>query len=102
MRHIGIAFFGLLALMLVGCADGKITPAETALTACQTYATALSTAAKLNKAHQLSPKAVVAVDKSVAIADPLCSGPSPKFDGSALDTVSVNSAVAVINAAIGE
>lgn len=89
-------------LLLAACQDGKVTPAETALTACQTYTAALNTAAKLNAAGQLSEKAEAAVDKSVAIADPLCGGPSPKFDGSALDTVSVNSAVAMINAAIGE
>lgn len=89
-------------LALMACTDGRITPAETALTACQTYTAALNTAAKLNAAGQLSDKAEAAVDKSVAIADPLCGGPAPKFDGSALDTVSVQAAVAMINAAIGE
>jgi len=91
-----------IPLMLVACQDGKITPAESALTACQTYTAALNTAAKLNAAGQLSEKAEAAVDKSVAIADPLCGGPSPKFDGSALDIVSVQAAVAMVNAAIGE
>lgn len=89
-------------LLIAACADGKITPAETALTACQTYTAALNVAAKLNDAGKLSEKAEAAVDKSVAIADPLCGGPAPKFDGSALDTVSVQSAIAMINAAIGE
>jgi len=91
-----------IPLFLAACNDGKITPAETVLTACQTYTAALNTAATLNKAGKLSVKAVAAVDKSVAIADPLCSGPAPKFDGSALDTVSVQSAINVIQAAIGE
>lgn len=89
-------------LLLAACTDGKITPAESALTICQTYTAALNTAAKLNAAGQLSDKAEATVDKSVAIADPLCGGPSPKFDGSALDIVSVQAAVAMINAAIGE
>jgi hypothetical protein len=89
-------------LALMACQDGKITPAETALTACQTYTAALNTATALNTAGKLSAKAVVAVDKSVAIADPLCGGPAPKYDGSALDAVSVQSAIAMINAAIGE
>lgn len=92
----------LCLLVMTGCADGKVTPAETALTACQTYTAALSVAAKLNDAGKLSDKAEAAVDKSVAIADPLCGGPAPKYDGSALDTVSVQAAIAMINAAIGE
>lgn len=100
MKRLIILAFPLL--VLTACADGKVTPAETALTACQTYTVALNTAAKLNKAGELSEKAEAAVDKSVAIADPLCGGPAPKFDGSALDTVSVNAAVQMINAAIGE
>jgi hypothetical protein len=100
MKRIILA--SVVALTLSACQSGKITPAETALTACQTYTAALNTAAKLNTAGQLSAKAEAAVDKSVAIADPLCAGSAPKFDGSALDTVSVQAAVAMINAAIGE
>lgn len=96
------ALIGGLLVFLTACADGKITPAESILTACQTYTSALNAATSLNKAGKLSAKAVVAVDKSVAIADPLCTGPAPAYDATALDVVSVESAIKIINTAIEE
>mgnify|MGYP003705703597 CR=1 FL=1 len=57
-------------LLLAACADGKITPAESALTTCQAFTASLNVATSLNKAKQLSQKQVGLVDKAVAIADP--------------------------------
>ena len=86
-----------LALM-AGCADGKITPAESVLTACQTYNGLLMTAARLNSAGALSAKQTAAVDKSIAMTTGLCEGDAPNVDATALDIASVEAANLVLDA----
>lgn len=90
-----------LLVGLAGCADGKITAAESILTACQTYNSALNTVTALNNAKPLSAEKVKAVDKSIAISDGICDGPAPKYNATALDIVAVQGASALLQAVIG-
>jgi len=103
MRFQTVALLGavMLTTAAFGCTNGKVTPAETALTACQTFTAALNTATALNNAHSLSEKQQGLVDKAVAIADPICNGPAPAVDATAFEVVSVSSAAQIINAVIG-
>lgn len=96
MKHLlAFLFIGLLA----GCQGGKITPAETAVTACDTFASALVTLASLNSAGKLSDKQVALVDSTKEYVDPFCLGDAPDVDASAID-LTVTAGVAVLQSII--
>jgi hypothetical protein len=92
----------LFATGLSACTDGKITPAETVLTGCQTYNGLLATANELDKQGQLSPSQVEGVSMSIDLADPICGGPAPKVDATALEVVKADSAVEILKVITGQ
>lgn len=93
---IALTFCGLLA---AGCQGAKITPAETALTGCDAFASALMTLASLNSAGKLSESKVELVDKTKAYVDPFCTGPAPAVDVSAIN-LTVTAGVSVLQSII--
>lgn len=89
----------VIALSLAACQNGKITPAETAVTGCETFASALTTLAALNNAGKLSDKQVSLVDKTKAYVDPFCLGSPPDVNASAID-LTVTAGVSVLQSII--
>lgn len=97
-----IAAIGFLALLTAGCAGGKITPAETVLTACQTFNSALATITAQNLVDPLSDYKAGKVDQAITLSGGVCDGPSPAIDASALEIASVQGANLVLNAVMGD
>lgn len=93
---IALAFCGLLA---AGCVGGRVTPAETALTGCDAFASALTTLASLNAAGKLSESKVELVDKTKAYVDPFCLGEAPDVNASAID-LTITAGVSVLQSII--
>lgn len=91
-----------VGLALAACVGGKITSAETILTACQTFNSSLATVATANNQKPLKASVVSKVDKAVALTDGLCGGASPDINATALDIASVQGANIVLQAVIGE
>lgn len=97
----GFIIAAALVIGLAGCAGGKITPAETILTACQTYNSALATISAQNTVDPLSADKVKIVDRSIALSGGVCDGPAPKYDATALDIAAVQGANLALNAILG-
>lgn len=89
-----------LGVLLASCSSShRITPAETALTGCDAFASALMTLASLNSAGKLSESKVELVDKTKAYVDPFCTGPAPAVDVSAIN-LTVTAGVSVLQSII--
>jgi hypothetical protein len=94
----------LPVVLLVGlgaCVGGKITPAESILTACQTFNGALKTVATQNQVDPLSAAKVKRVDQAVDLSGGLCDGAAPDINASALDIAAVQGANIILEAVIG-
>lgn len=89
----------VLLIGLGACQGGKITPAETALTGCDTFASALVTLSALRAQGKLSDGKISLVDKTRAYVDPFCLGDAPDIDASAID-LTVNAGVSVLQSVI--
>lgn len=82
---LGFALLAAFAVSGAACDKGKISPAETALLGCDTYAAALNTVAALNEEGKLSAGTVKIVDQSRATVKPICEGGSPDVDATVKD-----------------
>lgn len=89
------------ALLLAACQTGRITPAETELLGCDAFAGALATLAGYKAQGKLSAGTISIVDKTRAYVNPLCMGPSPDVNKSAVDTA-IDGGVRVLQTIIAE
>ena len=95
MKYAAIGFLAILT----GCAGGKVTPAETALTGCDAFASALTVLATMNAQGKLSDSRVSLVGKTKAYVDPFCLGDAPDVNASAID-LTVTAGVSVLQSVI--
>jgi hypothetical protein len=95
-RYLAIAVVGLA---LAGCAKDKISPAESVLLGCSSYASALTTLAPLRAQGKLSDGTVKIVDQVVDSVGPICNGAAPDVNATVAD-VAVNSGVKVLQSVI--
>lgn len=94
-----LSAIALCAILTAGCQGGKITPAETALTGCDAFASALTVLATMNAQGKLSDSKVALVDKTKAYVDPFCLGDAPDVNASAID-LTVTAGVSVLQSVI--
>lgn len=95
-------YIALVALTLAGCApngEKGISPAESALATCQTYATTLSTLADFRAAGKLGDGAVKVVDQTIAYVGPYCKGQAPDVNASVKD-VAIDAGVRVLQSVL--
>lgn len=71
-----LASAAAIALALGGCGNSAVQTA--ALVTCQNEAAAVSVLADFKKAGKLSPAVIAAVDKDIAIVDPVCGRSTPQ------------------------
>ena len=90
--------FIILAVM-GGCSADKISPAEAALSTCETYAATLSTLADFRAADKLSDGQVKIVDQTVAYVGPYCKGEAPDVDAKLKD-VAIDAGVTVLQSVV--
>lgn len=88
-------------LLLAACQTGRITPAETELLGCDAFAGALATLASYNAQGKLSAGTIDIVDKTRSYVNPLCLGPSPDINKTAVD-VAIDGGTRTLNTIISE
>jgi hypothetical protein len=89
------------ALALSACQSGRINPAETELLGCDAFTAALITLAGYNAEGKLTDGTVKIVDKTRAYVNPLCMGPAPDVNKTAVDTA-IDAGVRVLRTIIAE
>lgn len=93
-------FLAFLIVGLVsGCSADKISPAEGALSTCETYAATLSTLADFRAADKLSDGQVKIVDHAISYVGPYCKGEAPDVDAKLKD-VAIDAGVRVLQSVV--
>ena len=92
-------FVIFLILGLSACSADKISPAEGALSTCETYAATLSTLADFRAADKLSDGQVKIVDQTIAYVGPYCKGEAPDVDAKLKD-VAIDAGVTVLQSVV--
>lgn len=71
-------YISLASLLFLGGCGGLATSTQTTTTVCLNNAAAISVLSDLYKAGKLSVTVAAAVDKDIALTDPICSDPTGK------------------------
>lgn len=74
-----------VAVGAASCGDNKISPAETVLLGCDTFASTLSVVADLNTEGKLNANTVKIVDQTRNTVNPICEGRAPDVNSTVKD-----------------
>lgn len=89
----------LLAVGLMGCQSGPVTPAQGALATCDQFAAALRDLSQPATFAKLSAGTTALVTKTRDAVQPFCTGPAPDVNGS-VSSIAIDAGTKILNAVI--